>query len=694
MFWHSLSKFAPMKKLLLFALTLTFALDLSAQVPGIVTYQGRITSNGTNFTGTGNFRFALIRPGPPVVSLWSHNSTSVAGGMPTTELAVGVTNGLFTIALGDTTVAGMLAAVPASAFTNQDVRLRIWFNDGVSGVAQLTPDQRLSSSAYALMGANVPDGAILTAKLADGAVTGAKIAGGTIAAGNLAANSINSSHIIDGQVQTADLAANAVTSAKVQDGTLLGADLAEGTVGTRELANIVALGRSNTVGRLDVFTANAASNQPAIVLNGTDNSIRTYGSDGLEQIRLWGPTWGELFLFNSLANNAPAAMLTANGGGGGRLYLNNSDGVAMTRLDGLNTGGTLSMYQSDGSLGSFLSSAGSLSLYNTNGSTRAYLVGNSSGGSLSLYNANGNTGAFLDGDNGGYGLFSLRSTNGATRFQAVGGPGSGVLRLYNSSSFQTITANGDGDGDITLRQSNGTTGLWLGANNNTGGGGLSVYRDNGTFAGQITVADATRQDGFLGLTKGNGNWGLTMRGQNSSTGGGAIYLYDSAGSATIVLDSDSANEGRIWTQVLTITGGSDLSETFNVAHDEDLLPGMVVCINPERPGELALSHEAYDSTVAGVISGAGGVKTGMLMGQAGSLADGKHPVALTGRVYCYVDADAGGPVKPGDLLTTSATPGHAMKATDRDRAFGSVLGKAMTGLESGRALVLVLVTLH
>jgi hypothetical protein len=83
----------------------------------------------------------------------------------------------------------------------------------------------------------------------------------------------------------------------------------------------------------------------------------------------------------------------------------------------------------------------------------------------------------------------------------------------------------------------------------------------------------------------------------------------------------------------------------------------------------------------------------MLMGQHGSLADGQYPVALTGRVYCLVDADAG-PVQPGDLLTTSETPGHAMKAADSIRASGAVLGKAMTSLTSGRGLVLVLVSLQ
>jgi hypothetical protein len=108
---------------------------------------------------------------------------------------------------------------------------------------------------------------------------------------------------------------------------------------------------------------------------------------------------------------------------------------------------------------------------------------------------------------------------------------------------------------------------------------------------------------------------------------------------------------------------------------------------------LVVSARAYDRAVAGVISGAGGVKPGMLMGQRQTKADGRYPVALTGRVYCLADAGPGA-IAPGDLITTSDLPGHGMKATDPARTPGAIIGKAMTGLASGRGLVLVLVSLQ
>jgi len=152
--------------------------------------------------------------------------------------------------------------------------------------------------------------------------------------------------------------------------------------------------------------------------------------------------------------------------------------------------------------------------------------------------------------------------------------------------------------------------------------------------------------------------------------------------------------GRIRTHELEITAGADLSESFDISTDDQKIePGMVVSIDPRRPGKLTISRCAYDRKVAGVVSGAGGVATGMMMKHDGTLASGEHAVALTGRVYCLVDASKGA-VEPGDLLTTSDTPGHAMKVSDYSNVQGAIIGKAMTPLKEGRGLVLVLVNLQ
>jgi hypothetical protein len=69
------------------------------------------------------------------------------------------------------------------------------------------------------------------------------------------------------------------------------------------------------------------------------------------------------------------------------------------------------------------------------------------------------------------------------------------------------------------------------------------------------------------------------------------------------------------------------------------------------------------------------------------------PVAMMGKVCCNVDASYA-PIELGDLLTTSSTPGYAMKVIDPTRAFGSVIGKAMRPLADGHGMMPVLVALQ
>ena len=64
-----------------------------------------------------------------------------------------------------------------------------------------------------------------------------------------------------------------------------------------------------------------------------------------------------------------------------------------------------------------------------------------------------------------------------------------------------------------------------------------------------------------------------------------------------------------------------------------------------------------------------------------------------GKVFCKVDASYGA-VEAGDLLTTSDTPGYAMKAADAAKAFGAVVGKALRALPEGQGLIPILVSLQ
>jgi hypothetical protein len=175
-----------------------------------------------------------------------------------------------------------------------------------------------------------------------------------------------------------------------------------------------------------------------------------------------------------------------------------------------------------------------------------------------------------------------------------------------------------------------------------------------------------------------------------ATPAGFLRLKDPNGMTTIRLKGDSGD--ICITGAINPVGGCDLAETFDHREAGVAQPGMVMVIDPTSAGRLTISTQAYDRKVAGIISGAGGLKPGVKLGQTSAGAD--HPLALAGRVYCYVDATSQA-VEIGDLLTTSDTPGYAMPATDRERAFGAVLGKAMEPLPQGeKGLILVLVALQ
>ena len=142
--------------------------------------------------------------------------------------------------------------------------------------------------------------------------------------------------------------------------------------------------------------------------------------------------------------------------------------------------------------------------------------------------------------------------------------------------------------------------------------------------------------------------------------------------------------------VLELGEGLDYAEGFDVSKKEEVGPGTVLVIDPADAGKLTMSTKSYDTKVAGIVAGAKSLGSGVRLGTG----QFDQNVALAGRVYCNVDATDTA-IEPGDLLTTSATPGHAMKVSDHLRSQGAVLGKAMEPLEQGKkGQILVLVALQ
>jgi len=278
-------------------------------------------------------------------------------------------------------------------------------------------------------------------------------------------------------------------------------------------------------------------------------------------------------------------------------------------------------------------------------------------------------------------------------------------------------------------------GLGLAGNLNTGGNvnvdgtmtveGFTRINDNAQITGNLAVTGTTTIDGATlvnndtriardlrvngfttidGFTKVDDNAQITGELSIGSAGdavlrksGTSLIVENNTGNVRFEASNEEMmiiSNQQVEVKKKVVVTGADLAERFSVNNlKSSLLPGMVMAIDQNEAGKLVVSDKAYDKTVAGIISGAGGINTAMLLGQAGTAADGDVAVAITGRVYCYVDA-AYGAIKPGDILTSSPTYGHAMKVSNYKKAQGAIIGKAMSSLENGKGLVLVLISMQ
>ena len=105
----------------------------------ILPHQGRILVSGEAFDGNATFRFALVDPSNDTI-VWNHSGGT---GVPDTDLVVEVKNGFYKCPLGDTSFTGMAELSPQLFSYYSNLKLRVWFNDGVNGLQQLGGDQPL-----------------------------------------------------------------------------------------------------------------------------------------------------------------------------------------------------------------------------------------------------------------------------------------------------------------------------------------------------------------------------------------------------------------------------------------------------------------------------------------------------------------------------------------------------------------------
>ncbi|MFE9577374.1 hypothetical protein ACFYO1_13375 [Nocardia sp. NPDC006044] len=254
----------------------------------------------------------------------------------------------------------------------------------------------------------------------------------------------------------------------------------------------------------------------------------------------------------------------------------------------------------------------------------------------------------------------------------------------NGGYFES--ADGEGVRGISKNPNHGAV---VGTNS---GGGNAVYGLSDS-ANSIVGESQGAGAGVVGLNNsspgGNGGWfesagGEGVRGWSKNPNHGGVVGVNSGGGDAGYFDGHVNVTGNLTVHGDIFLTGADYAEALATT-DPAVEPGVVVVLGAD--GEIHPCRREYDTAVAGIVSGAGGVRPAIVLDRQ----DNSAHVALMGKVWCAADADAA-PIRPGDLLTTSATTGHCRRVTEPERAFGAVIGKALTPLTGGRGFVRVLVS--
>jgi hypothetical protein len=696
-------------------------IDTSAPLGTSFTYQGRLTEAEDPVEGTCDFAFKLYNAagGGSLLGTQSRNGVPVADGYFTVQLDFG-----------------------AGPFAGQARWLEIGVDCG-SGAVTLSPRQALTAAPYALYALDAPD---TLEGLSCGADQIAKWNGSAWVCGNDEAGGGGSSWSLTGNAGTTpgtnyvgttdnkalELKVNGKRALRLQPGTYspslaaghsqnyIAAGVSGGTIGgggssaqgNQVLSDYgtVGGGRSNTVDGKEATVGGGNSNDAlddnATVGGGLSNTANAYGAT----------------VAGGFDNRITGLMGTI--GGGGRTNLTDGDtGNRVTDKYGTVAGG------GNNQAGDNDSNPSDVVFATVGGGTN----NTASGGHTTVSGGDGNTASAESATVGG-------GTNNTanSRSSTVGGG------LLNTARGEGATIGGGYTN--TASGSHATVG---GGVNNTASGHIATVAggDNNTASGAYSFAAGRRakalHDGtFVWADSTNANFASTaanqflVRADNGFKVVRGASTFSSTSAALQVDQADAVEAGWFYTSngsspfpVLKVAkhpsapsnfvdgvtrissgtetrkfhidkngtyhAGSDFAEALPLAGDPAAYePGDVLVISLDRPGAVDKCHKPYDGLLVGVYSTRPGF-VGADKGGATEVAAGEVPVAVLGIVPVKVSAE-NGPVQAGDLLTTSSTPGHAMRCEGMEQCFGRTLGKALEGLPAGQAVgvIRVLISLQ
>ena len=655
---------------------LNSAFILSAPAQGTAfTYQGLLKNGIKPANGTYDLTFTLY-------------DDSAAGnliGGPVTNAATVVSNGLFTTTIDFGT----------GIFTGANYWLEIGVetNGGVGDYSVLSARQPLTPAPYSIYSSTA--GSAVTAATADTAngVSPGSVTGTGIAAGQVV-TSLNS------LADAVTLSAGTNVTITPSGNTLTISSAGAGGNGiwsvsannTYYSSGKVGIGTSTPKGALQVASGGVA-------VTGASSPYTGVGKGAFLECN--GAYGGFLFAYDYGANSPLNLLLNSPGGNVGigtvspqaKLTVYDANSVSHR----IQTGGGVNAWART----EFVNANGQWNVGTSLGYNGDALYFNRNNVAFDALDLLPNGDAYFGGGitqttsaNVSHHLQTSGGVNSWTRLEFANGNGQwdvGTSRGYNGDQFYVAR---DGSPSAFAVQPNGNGSFLgsLGVGTGTPAANLDVRGSGATEATVWSTAD--RAILSLHSVVGGNDHVWTME-SGISGKPGVFGIYDRNASQERMTIDTAGNTyfggPNVSVCTLTIRGGCDLAEPFATTETE-IEKGAVVVIDPAHPGQLKLSHSAYDTRVAGVVSGANGVNPGIAMHQEG-LLEGSQNVALSGRVFVQADA-SNGAIEPGDLLTTSATPGHAMKVTDHVRAQGAIIGKAMTSLAEGKGMVLVLVSLQ
>jgi hypothetical protein len=289
---------------------------------------------------------------------------------------------------------------------------------------------------------------------------------------------------------------------------------------------------------------------------------------------------------------------------------------------------------------------------------------------------------------GVYGVSSVNNLYGVgVRGECESGWCDGVYGMAKSDSGETngvlgynASTSGKGVYGRATANSGHTTGVY-GESHSTSGRGVigEATCESGNTYGMIGYSASP--DGYAGFFR-NTSSGVGLAVQTDS-GAGDIFEARSTFDEVVFR---VARNGNVYADGTFIPGGADYAELLPAS--AGLQPGDVLVIGAD--GKLSRSTTPAQTSVVGVYS----TQPGFLAGASedGVVSDEQVPLAVMGVVPVKVTAE-NGPIQPGDLLTSSSTPGYAMRA-GMDSPPGTVIGKALEAWESDSGVIQMLVMLR